>query len=107
MTSFMRLTTKARLTLFIFDSRQKREDRHKTEKTVKTAFQSNCITKKITMKDLEVKDPVPPTRRIHKLVLTGGPCGGKTTGQGTSPPSSRASAGRCSGSPRLPPSSCQ
>ena len=33
------------------------------------------------MKDLEVKDPIPPTRRIHKLVLTGGPCGGKTTGQ--------------------------
>lgn len=33
------------------------------------------------MKDLEVKVPVPPTRRIHKLVLTGGPCGGKTTGQ--------------------------
>jgi len=33
------------------------------------------------MKDLEVKDPVPPTRRVHKLVLTGGPCGGKTTGQ--------------------------
>ena len=33
------------------------------------------------MKDLEVKDPVPPSRRIHKLVLTGGPCGGKTTGQ--------------------------
>lgn len=33
------------------------------------------------MKDLEVKDPIPPTRRVHKLVLTGGPCGGKTTGQ--------------------------
>ena len=33
------------------------------------------------MKDLEVKDPIPPSRRIHKLVLTGGPCGGKTTGQ--------------------------
>jgi len=33
------------------------------------------------MKDLEVKEPLPPTRRIHKLVLTGGPCGGKTTGQ--------------------------
>jgi len=33
------------------------------------------------MKDLEVKDTTPPTRRIHKLVLTGGPCGGKTTGQ--------------------------
>lgn len=33
------------------------------------------------MKDLEVRDPIPPTRRIHKLVLTGGPCGGKTTGQ--------------------------
>lgn len=33
------------------------------------------------MKDLEVRDPVPPTRRVHKLVLTGGPCGGKTTGQ--------------------------
>jgi len=33
------------------------------------------------MKYLEVKDPIPPTRRIHKLVLTGGPCGGKTTGQ--------------------------
>jgi len=33
------------------------------------------------MKDLEVKDPIPPTKRIHKLVLTGGPCGGKTTGQ--------------------------
>jgi len=32
------------------------------------------------MKDLEVKDPLPPTRRIQKLVLTGGPCGGKTTG---------------------------
>lgn len=23
----------------------------------------------------------PPTRRVYKLVLTGGPCGGKTTGQ--------------------------
>ena len=33
------------------------------------------------MKDLEVRDPVPPTKRVHKLVLTGGPCGGKTTGQ--------------------------
>ena len=48
------------------------------------------------MKDLQVKDPIPPTKRIHKvgtepqysrlfylfqLVLTGGPCGGKTTGQ--------------------------
>ena len=33
------------------------------------------------MKDLQVKDPVPPTRRMHVLVLTGGPCGGKTTGQ--------------------------
>jgi len=33
------------------------------------------------MKDLEVKTPLPPTKRIHKLVLTGGPCGGKTTGQ--------------------------
>jgi len=33
------------------------------------------------MKDLEVKDLIPPTKRIHKLVLTGGPCGGKTTGQ--------------------------
>jgi len=33
------------------------------------------------MKDLHVKEPIPPTRRIHKLVLTGGPCGGKTTGQ--------------------------
>jgi len=33
------------------------------------------------MKDLEVVDPIPPTKRIHKLVLTGGPCGGKTTGQ--------------------------
>jgi len=33
------------------------------------------------MKFLDVKDPVPPTKRIHKLVLTGGPCGGKTTGQ--------------------------
>merc|ERR1712180_409581 len=33
------------------------------------------------MKDFEVKEPVPPIRRIHKLVLTGGPCGGKTTGQ--------------------------
>jgi len=33
------------------------------------------------MKDLEVKEPIPPTKRIHKLVLTGGPCGGKTTGQ--------------------------
>jgi len=33
------------------------------------------------MKDFEVKEPVPPIKRIHKLVLTGGPCGGKTTGQ--------------------------
>lgn len=48
------------------------------------------------MKDLQVKDPIAPTKRIHKvrtepqysqlfylfqLVLTGGPCGGKTTGQ--------------------------
>jgi len=33
------------------------------------------------MKDLEVKEPVPPKKRIHKLVLTGGPCGGKTTAQ--------------------------
>eukprot|EP00088_Acartia_fossae_P054455 TRINITY_DN625_c0_g1_i16.p1 TRINITY_DN625_c0_g1~~TRINITY_DN625_c0_g1_i16.p1 ORF type:complete len:434 (-),score=171.11 TRINITY_DN625_c0_g1_i16:495-1796(-) len=33
------------------------------------------------MKDLQVKEPIAPTRRIHKLVLTGGPCGGKTTGQ--------------------------
>jgi predicted ATPase len=33
------------------------------------------------MKDHQVKEPIPPTRRIHKLVLTGGPCGGKTTGQ--------------------------
>jgi len=33
------------------------------------------------MKDLHVKEPIAPTRRIHKLVLTGGPCGGKTTGQ--------------------------
>lgn len=33
------------------------------------------------MKDLEVREPIPPTKRIHKLVLTGGPCGGKTTGQ--------------------------
>ena len=33
------------------------------------------------MKDLEVRDPVPPTKRVHKLVLTGGPCGGKTTAQ--------------------------
>jgi len=33
------------------------------------------------MKDLEVREPLPPTRRVHKLVLTGGPCGGKTTGQ--------------------------
>jgi len=32
------------------------------------------------MKDLQVKDPIPPTKRIQKLVLTGGPCGGKTTG---------------------------
>jgi len=33
------------------------------------------------MRDLEVKEPFPPIKRIHKLVLTGGPCGGKTTGQ--------------------------
>ena len=45
------------------------------------SFVSSWEKKKDKMKDLEVKDPIPPTRRIHKLVLTGGPCGGKTTGQ--------------------------
>jgi len=33
------------------------------------------------MKDLKVTEPVPPQRRVYKVVLTGGPCGGKTTGQ--------------------------
>jgi len=33
------------------------------------------------MKDMKVTEPVPPKRRVYKVVLTGGPCGGKTTGQ--------------------------
>jgi len=45
-----------------------------------TDFTEENLREAIKMKDLQVKDPLPPTRRIHKLVLTGGPCGGKTTG---------------------------
>jgi predicted ATPase len=33
------------------------------------------------MKDQKITRPEPPQRRVHKVVLTGGPCGGKTTGQ--------------------------
>ena len=58
--------------MFIYNSRQTRQ--YKTDHTRQDYTRPK-------MKDLEVRDPVPPTKRVHKLVLTGGPCGGKTTGQ--------------------------
>lgn len=33
------------------------------------------------MKDTQCTKPEAPVRRVYKVVLTGGPCGGKTTGQ--------------------------
>ena len=64
--------------MFIYNPRQ--TDRQ-TDKKDKRHRQETRDKKADAMKDLEVRDPVPPTKRVHKLVLTGGPCGGKTTGQ--------------------------